>query len=138
MARDIRFVEGMAGAIIGDEVFVPIADRVVVQLKEAPEKIGSLYVPETSQDRLRACKGVVLAVGPGRRDEKGQSEDMTVLQPDGTVRPLRPGDIVQFGQFAGQRMKDIEDKELPLVILFYREIHGAWHPAPVFVASQGG
>ena len=45
----------------------PLGERVVVQLNEAKKgKVGSLYVPETTQQEIN--EGTILAVGPGKRN----------------------------------------------------------------------
>ena len=44
----------------------PLGQRVVVQLNEAKKgKVGSLYVPETTQQEIN--EGTIVAVGPGKR-----------------------------------------------------------------------
>ena len=61
-------------------------DRVLVKRIEPPTKsIGGVLLPESSQTKLN--QGIVLSVGPGRRDADGKliamdlKKDDTVLQP---------------------------------------------------------
>ena len=68
----------------------PLYDRIVVQPSESEEKTkGGLYIPPSAKER--PMQGVVVAVGPGKRNN------------DGTLSPLylRIGDEVLFGKYAG-------------------------------------
>ena len=88
----------------------PLGDRVLVQrIEEEVEKVGSLYVPDTAKEKPLRAK--VLAVGPGRLDEKGKRIAMSV----------KAGDTVLIGKYAGTELK-IEGEEC--VILREDEILG--------------
>lgn len=76
----------------------PLQDRLIVKRRTAPEKVGSIIIPDNAKEV--PLEGEVLAVGGGK-----------VLE-DGTVRPLdvKAGDIVLFGKYAGTEIKiDGED-----------------------------
>ncbi len=46
----------------------PLADRVVLEPKEVETKTASgLYIPDTAKEKPQ--QGVVLAAGPGKKDE---------------------------------------------------------------------
>ncbi len=63
----------------------PLADRVLVEPKEAETKTASgLYIPDTAKEKPQ--QGVVKATGPGKKDE-----DMEV----------KVGDHVLYGKYAG-------------------------------------
>ena len=63
----------------------PLADRVVIEPSQAEEKTsGGLIIPDTAKEKPQ--KGVVVAVGPGKKDEP-----MTVKE----------GDVVLYGKYAG-------------------------------------
>jgi chaperonin GroES len=48
---------------------VPLNDTVVIKPEEAPDKTeGGLYLPGT-RDKDLATKGVVMAIGPGKRED---------------------------------------------------------------------
>lgn len=50
----------------------PLNDRVLVKRLESEEKTaGGLYIPDTAKEK--PCKGMVVAAGPGKCDEKGNS-----------------------------------------------------------------
>lgn len=78
----------------------PIQDRVLVKREEAEEKTaGGIIIPDTSKEK--PSKGVVVAVGDGARDEKGNVIPMT----------LKVGDKVFFTKWGGTEIK-IDDEEL--------------------------
>jgi len=72
----------------------PINDRVVVQPAAADEKTsGGIIIPDTAKEKPQ--KGKVVAVGPGKEDQK-----LTV----------KKGDVVLYGKYAGQELS-YEGKE---------------------------
>ena len=55
----------------------PLADRVVVKKLEAEERTpGGIVLPDTAKEKPQ--QGEVLAVGPGKFDEKGTRQPMAV------------------------------------------------------------
>ena len=77
----------------------PIQDRVLVKREDAEEKTsGGIIIPDTSKEK--PSKGVIVAVGDGARDEKGNIIPMT----------LKVGDKVFFTKWGGTEVKiDNED-----------------------------
>ncbi len=77
----------------------PLNDRVLVKRLESEEKTaGGLYIPDTAKEKPR--KGMVVAAGPGKCDEKGNRVAMAV----------KKGDTVLFNKYAGTEVKlDGED-----------------------------
>ncbi|MBO4956776.1 MAG: co-chaperone GroES [Rickettsiales bacterium] len=77
----------------------PIQDRVLVKREDAEEKTsGGIIILDTSKEK--PSKGVVVAVGDGARDEKGNIIPMT----------LKVGDKVFFTKWGGTEVKiDNED-----------------------------
>ena len=72
----------------------PLADRVLVEPKEAETKTASgLYIPDTAKEKPQ--QGVVIAVGPGKKDEPME---------------LKAGDVVIYGKYAGTEVS-YEDKK---------------------------
>jgi chaperonin GroES len=72
----------------------PLGNRIVVEPLEQEEKTsGGLYLPDTAKEKPQ--QGVVLAVGPGDRDEKGDRIPMDV----------KVDDIVLFAKYAGTEVK---------------------------------
>ncbi|MEJ6589432.1 MAG: co-chaperone GroES [Crocinitomicaceae bacterium] len=69
--------------------FKPLADRVLVEAAPAEQKTTSgIIIPDTAKEK--PLKGIVVAVGPGKSDEK-----MTV----------KVGDSVLYGQYSGTEIK---------------------------------
>jgi chaperonin GroES len=63
----------------------PLADRVLVEPKEAEEKTASgIYIPDTAKEKPQ--KGTVIAVGPGTKD---------------VTMEVKVKDVVLYGKYAG-------------------------------------
>jgi chaperonin GroES len=79
--------------------FRPLHDRVVVKRADAETKsAGGIIIPDTAGEKPQ--QGVIVAAGPGARDESGK------LQP----LDLKKGDKVLFGKWSGTEVKiDGED-----------------------------
>ncbi len=68
----------------------PLADRIVVEpLEETEEMRGGLYIPDTAKEKPQ--QGTVVAVGPGRRSDKG---DLIEVE-------ISVGDRVLYGKYSG-------------------------------------
>jgi chaperonin GroES len=68
----------------------PLADRVLVRaLEEAEVKRGGIIIPDTAKEKPQ--EGEVVAVGPGRLNEKGER-----VAPE-----VKAGDRVLFGKYSG-------------------------------------
>ncbi len=80
--------------------FRPLHDRVVVRRVESEEKTaGGIIIPDTAKEK--PSEGVVVAVGPGARDEDGK-----YIKPD-----VKPNDRVLFGKWSGTEVT-IDGEEL--------------------------
>lgn len=74
--------------------FKPLLDRVVIQRVEDENKTaGGIIIPDTAKEK--PSQGIVIAVGPGGRDEDGKVVQMT----------LKVGDRVLFGKWSGTEIK---------------------------------
>lgn len=74
--------------------FRPLQDRVLVRRVESEEKTaGGIILPDTAQEK--PSEGVVVAVGPGVRDEKG-----AYIKPD-----VAEGNRIVFGKWSGTEIK---------------------------------
>ena len=79
---------------------LPQNDRVIVERLENETKTASgIVIPDNAAEK--PDQGKVLAVGPGRRNEKGDRIPME----------LKVGDLVLFGKYSGQTVK-VDGKEL--------------------------
>jgi chaperonin GroES len=69
----------------------PLADRVVVKaLEEAGQMRGGLHIPDTAREKPQ--QGEIVAVGPGRFDEKGGGR---------VPMEVKVGDRVLYGRYSG-------------------------------------
>ena len=88
----------------------PLGDRVLVKsLEEKEVKVGGIIIPDTAKEKPQ--EGEVLAVGPGKLDDKGQRVTMNV----------KAGDRVLYGKYAGSEVK-IGDEEF--MIMHEEDIYG--------------
>ena len=80
--------------------FRPLHDRVVVRRLDSEEKTkGGIIIPDTAKEK--PSEGVVVAVGPGARDESGK-----IIAPD-----VKTGDRILFGKWSGTEVK-LDGEEL--------------------------
>lgn len=90
---------------------IPLTDRVIIEPEKAPEKIGSIFVPERAKEKPQ--RGTVVAVGRGRVSDQGVSIPMTV----------KPGDTVMFNFYSatefevdGEKLFMLHEHEISCVI----------------------
>ena len=78
----------------------PLHDRVIVKRIESETKTASgIYIPDNAAEK--PDQGEVLAVGPGKRNDKGEQIALNV----------KVGDRVLFGKYSGQTGK-VDGNEL--------------------------
>ena len=71
----------------------PLGDRVLVTPdEEASDKVGSLYVPDTAKEKPQ--RGEVVAVGAGRKNEKGEVLDDMAVEFRGVEDRRDGGDVL--------------------------------------------
>ena len=74
--------------------FKPLLDRVVLKrVEEENRTAGGVIIPDTAKEK--PSQGIVVAVGPGGRDDDGKLVAMT----------LKEGDRVLFGKWSGTEIK---------------------------------
>lgn len=85
----------------------PLGNRITLKAPQAPDKIGSLWIPPEAQEQYTLCQAEVVARGPLVRDQR-----------------LQPGVYVivkRFGGFAHDDKREIftvyEDNVLAVVVL---------------------
>ncbi len=77
----------------------PLRDKVVVERSEAEEKTtGGIVLPDTAKDKPK--QGTVIAVGPGRVLDSGETQ----------APEVKKGDRVLFSSYAGSEVK-LDGKE---------------------------
>jgi chaperonin GroES len=88
----------------------PLQDRVIVKQSEAETKTASgIVLPDTAKEK--PTKGKVIAVGPGKLDDKGKPMEIG----------LRAGDTVYYGKYSGT---DVEVDGEKFVILRETDVLG--------------
>ena len=81
----------------------PLNDRVLVKRLESEEKTkGGIIIPDSAKEK--PLEGKVVAVGGGKKDEKGKAIPLDV----------KKGDRILFGKYSGTEIK-IEGDEMLIV-----------------------
>ena len=72
----------------------PLADRVLIKRLEGEEvSQGGIIIPDSAKEKPQ--RGVVVAAGPGKRNEEGKKVKLAVQE----------GDTVLFGKYSGTEIK---------------------------------
>lgn len=80
----------------------PLGNKIVVQRNEAKASKGGILLPESAKEKPR--QGTVIAVGPGKIDDKGKNHSLDV----------KVGDKILFSSYAGTEYKADEQEYLIL------------------------
>jgi len=80
----------------------PLHDHIIVERVEEEVKKGGIIIPDTAKEKPQ--QGKIIAVGAGRRDEKGNKIPLEV----------KKGDTILFGKYAGTEIK-LVDKEYLII-----------------------
>lgn len=76
------------------EMITPLQDRIIVKRAVEEEKSkGGIVIPDTAKEK--PVRGLVVAVGPGKRLESGEIQPLSV----------KLGDEILFGKYAGTEVK---------------------------------
>lgn len=90
----------------------PLGNRVLVRRAKKAESKGGILLPDSAQEKPR--EGEVIAVGPGKLDEDGVMQVLTVSV----------GDTVLFGAYAGTEVKHESSENEELLIMTEDDILG--------------
>lgn len=71
----------------------PLGNKIVVQREEAKATKGGILLPDSAREKPR--QGKVMAVGPGKTDDKGRHHPVEV----------KVGDQILFSSYAGTEYK---------------------------------
>lgn len=81
----------------------PLADRILLETLEAEAKTqGGIYIPDNAKEKPQ--KGKVVAVGAGRKNDKG---DTVALE-------VKVGDVVLYGKYSGTEVT-VDGKDFLIV-----------------------
>ncbi|GIM92718.1 hypothetical protein Ato02nite_045110 [Paractinoplanes toevensis] len=95
--------EGMPVTTATKVAIKPLEDRIVVQANEAETTTASgIVIPDTAKEKPQ--EGTVLAVGPGRIDDKGNRVPIDV----------QVGDTVLYSKYGGTEVKYAGEEYLVL------------------------
>jgi chaperonin GroES len=78
----------------------PLQDRILVERIEEEIKKGGIIIPDSAKEKPQ--QGKVIAVGPGRVDDKGNRIAMEV----------KKGDTILFGKYSGNEIRIGEEEHL--------------------------
>lgn len=88
----------------------PLGNRVLIKRSKPLTTKGGILLPDSAQEKPR--EGIVISVGPGKWDDQGNQESLSV----------KNGDRVLFGSYAGTEVKGNDDEDL--LILSEEDIMG--------------
>ena len=72
----------------------PLADRVVIKvIEDTDQTSGGIFIPDSAKEKPQ--KGEVIAVGTGKKNDKGEREELDV----------KVEEIVLYEKYAGSEMK---------------------------------
>jgi chaperonin GroES len=96
--------------------FRPLHDRILVRrIQEEEKTAGGIIIPDTAKEK--PSEGEVVAVGPGKRSDKG---DLIAMD-------IKAGDRVLFGKWSGTEVK-LSGEEL--LIMGESDVMGIVEDAP--------
>jgi len=102
----------------------PLHDRVIVKRIDEGEQVrGGIIIPDSAKEKPQ--EGEVIAVGEGKRSDKGERQALDV----------KAGDRVLFGKYSSSEVK-IDGEEL--LIMREDEILGIISRAGAAAGSAGG
>ena len=82
----------------------PLGNRVLVRRSPVKSTKGGILLPDTAQEKPK--EGEILAVGPGKANDRGEIEPLSV----------KVGDRVIFGGYAGTEVKGMNDDKEYLLL----------------------
>src|SRR5689334_1810296 len=82
---------------------IPLHDRILVRRLEESETVrGGIIIPDSAKEKPQ--EGEVVAVGAGKKSEKGERQPLDVKE----------GDRILFGKYAGNEIK-IDNEEFLII-----------------------
>ena len=82
----------------------PLGNRVLVRRSTVKSTKGGILLPDTAKEKPK--EGEVIAVGPGKTNDRGMVEPLNV----------KKGDLVIFGSYAGTEVKGMSDDKEYLLL----------------------
>ena len=82
----------------------PLSNRVIIKRSKVKTTKGGILLPDSAQEKPK--EGEIIACGPGKQNEEGEIEAMSV----------KVGDTVLFGSYAGTEVKEMGEDEQYLIL----------------------
>lgn len=90
----------------------PLGNRILIKRSVAQTSKGGILLPETAKEKPK--EGTVISAGPGKINDEGKLEPMS----------LKVGDVVLFSSYSGTEVKTEGAKESEYLILSEDDILG--------------
>ena len=79
---------------MADTKIRPLADKLLIKIIDDTQQTqGGIFIPDSAKEKPQ--KGEVIAVGTGKKNDKGEREELDV----------KVGEIVLYEKYAGSEMK---------------------------------
>lgn len=82
----------------------PLGNRVLVQRSKVKATKGGILLPDTAQEKPK--EGKIIAAGPGKMNDDGEIEKLSV----------KVGDTILFGSYAGTEVKGMGEDDEYLIL----------------------
>jgi len=83
----------------------PLADRVLIKPMDATDELkGGIFIPDSAKEKPQ--EGEIVAVGTGKRDEKGDLIAFNVKVGDKVLLPKYGGTEIKYGDEVYQIVKE--------------------------------
>lgn len=92
----------------------PLGKRVLVKRTKPNQSQGKILLPDTAKEKPQ--NGEVVAVGPGKRDEQGRLDPVSV----------KVGDRVLFSSYGGTEVKIPGQEDAEFLILSEEDLFGVY------------
>lgn len=90
----------------------PLGNRVLIKRSKAQTSKGGILLPDAAQEKPK--EGLIVAVGPGKRDDNGNLEKMHINE----------GDRVLFSSYSGTEVKNMNGEDEEYLIIAEDDILG--------------
>jgi len=83
----------------------PLADRVLIKPMDATDELkGGIFIPDSAKEKPQ--EGEIVAVGTGKRDEKGDLIAFNVKVGDKVLLPKYGGTEIKYGEEVYQIVRE--------------------------------
>jgi len=90
----------------------PLGNRVLIKRTKAAQTKNGIFLPDSAQEKPK--EGTVVSAGPGKTNDDGSRDKMSV----------KPGDKVLFSAYAGTEVKQSKEQDAEYIIMSEDDILG--------------